>query len=76
MINIADIIIKCDIIKKLNFDSDHEALLTELNRNIQFIFFKKVRNWKRMKKETFFNKLKVILSKHFESIKDIKELNN
>ena len=48
----------------------------KLNRNIQFMFFKKIRNWKKMKKEIFFNKLKIILLKHFESIKDIEELNN
>ena len=43
-INIVNIIIKCDIIKKLNFDLNYETLFTKLNRNIQFIFFKKIRN--------------------------------
>ena len=74
--NIVNIIIKCDIIKKLNFDLNYKTLLTKLNRNIQFTFFKKIQNWKNIKKETFFNKLKIILLKHFESIKDIEKLNN
>ena len=44
IINIADNMIKCDIIKKLNYDFDHETLLIKLNRTVEFNFSREIRN--------------------------------
>ena len=44
IINIIDIIVKCDITKKIDFNFDYEVLLTKLNREIEISFLKEIRN--------------------------------
>ena len=76
IINIADIMIKCGIMKKLNYDSNHEALLTKLNRTIEFNPPREVRNWKKMNKIKFLKRLNEMLFTNINFINNIKILNN
>ena len=76
IINIANIIIKCDIIKKLNYDFDYKALLTKLNRIIEFHFLRENRNWKKMNKIKFLKRFNEMLSININFINNIKILNN
>ena len=55
--NTADAMVKCGITKKLNFDSDHEAILTELDRNVHPAPPKEVRNWRKINRATFHDSL-------------------
>ena len=76
IINIVNIIIKCDITKKLNYDFDHEVLLIKLNRTIEFNPSREVRNWKKMNKIKFLKRFNEMFSININFINIIKTLNN
>ena len=56
--NTADTMVKCGITKKLDLDSDHEAILTELDRNLYTMPPREVRNWKKMDVTEFQGRLR------------------
>ena len=75
-INTADTMVKCGITRKLNFDSDHEALVTELDRTVEFNPPREIRNWKKMDRKKFLQNLEKTLPIEISPIHNTETLDN